>query len=100
MLDSNHETPEQGKLLGLHRGGIFQQAEPASSPNAGNNLNVDRWAQLAADGQVPLPLHLQSPTREAIITRVAQLRRSRLVEFIARAIAQDIWHSRDQQMER
>jgi hypothetical protein len=99
MLGSNHETPEQRGLLGPNQGEFFQPAEPASPPEAGDQSDVDRWARLVADGQVPLPLHLRPSKREAIVRKASQLRRLRLMEFISRAIAQDILQSRDQLME-
>jgi hypothetical protein len=69
--------------------------KPASLPDVRADFDVERWALLVADGQVPFPTDLESSVQEALVRRVSQRRRLRLLKFIARAIAQDICRLRD-----
>jgi hypothetical protein len=66
-----------------------------STAAAVKGFDVDRWARLIADGQATFPRQLTPSTRAALVRRVAQIRRSRLLNFIARAIAHDIHSSCD-----
>jgi hypothetical protein len=59
----------------------------------GDKLDVDRWARLIADGQVSFPAELSLLTQEVLAREVSQFRRQRLLRFIARAIAMDIYRS-------
>lgn len=52
--------------------------------------DLDHLAQLVADGRIPCPLHFEPPMKFAFFHRVAQLRRSRLMRIVARAIASDV----------
>lgn len=53
-------------------------------------FELERWAQLLADGGAPWPADLPPATAERLVARVNQLRRRRLVKLIANAIANDI----------
>jgi len=52
--------------------------------------NVDRWAPMIANGDLGFPPGLNPDFAEFLAEHVRQLRRKRLVQFIARVIAQDI----------
>lgn len=54
---------------------------------------LDRIARLVADGELPLPQDLATEDFDWLVKKVRKLRRRRLVRFIARAIAFDIWQS-------
>ena len=58
---------------------------------------IARWAEAVANGEAPFPSGLNDQDQERLVTYVQRRRRSRLVQFIARAIAQDILRSRGQQ---
>lgn len=77
-----------------HQDNNIQHTDVASKIRTGEHVDLERWAQLVADGQVPFPPHLESSAQEAILHRVAHLRRSRLLKFIARVIASDLLQSR------
>ena len=67
--------------------------EPASTVRR-RPIDIGRLAQRVADGQLPCPSNLDPAKQRALVLRVAQLRRFRLLRFIARAIANDIYQSR------
>jgi hypothetical protein len=90
-----HNEPAEQLRLPPNTNEFSKPAKPTSPANGVADFDVDRWARLVADGQVPLPTHLESSEQEALVRRVSQLRRLRLLKFIARAIAQDICRSRD-----
>jgi hypothetical protein len=94
MPGPNNEPAKQLRLQ-PNTNEFDKPAKPASPPSVGADFDVDRWAMLVTDGQVPFPTHLKSSAQEALMRRVSQLRRLRLLKFIARAIAQDICRSRD-----
>jgi hypothetical protein len=48
---------------------------------------VERWADMIADGRDEFPDRLPSPSRERLLAAVRERLRSRLVRHIARAIA-------------
>ena len=77
-----------------HRDRNVRRALANASERPAENFDIDRWAQLVADGQTSFPTELTSPQRETLMHRVARLRRTRLLNFIARAIAEDIFRSR------
>ncbi len=58
------------------------------------NFDADRWAQLIANGDAEFPDDLPTQVKADLIAKVSQLRRSRLLTYIARAIADDILRAR------
>lgn len=58
-----------------------------------NNFDIERWAPLVANGEVPFPKDLARDQRTLLLFEVNRLRRGRLVRYIARAIASDIERS-------
>ena len=57
---------------------------------------LNRWADLVANTEVAFPEGLTAVDRARLLEDVRRRRRSRLVQFIARAIAQDILRTRGQ----
>lgn len=53
-----------------------------------------RTVELVASGALPLPQHLPVEQRIALAREVQRRRRRRLVQFVARVIAQDIVNAR------
>ena len=51
---------------------------------------MERWAQLLADGEVEFPEALPAHQAEALVAEVRRLRRKSLIRFIARQIARHI----------
>lgn len=72
---------------------------PVSQPEASRSLDtaerLHRWALLIASGEAPLPAELAPAELSVVLAEVARLRRERLVRFVARAIAQDIYCERE-----
>ena len=71
-------------------------AEPPSSAAFVEELSTDqltRWADLIANGEVGFPANLPAGQLRELIAEVRQLRRNRLIDYIARAIALDIHRS-------
>jgi len=66
-------------------------------PAALTNEMLARWAEAVANGEAPFPSDLSNEDQERLLEHVRRRRRSRLVQFVARAIAQDILRSRGQQ---
>lgn len=58
------------------------------------DIDADRWAQLIANGDAGFPTDLPTEVKADLISKVSQLRRSRLLKYIARAIADDILRAR------
>jgi hypothetical protein len=56
---------------------------------------LDRLAVLVANGECSLPDSLSVEERNRLLARVADLRRERLIRYIAGAIASDIYRSRE-----
>ncbi len=64
-----------------------------SPPTSGSTLSpeqVQRWAELIADGRDAFPADLPPGDRGRLQAEVCRLRRDRLVRHIARAIALDL----------
>ena len=76
-----------------HQDYIVQHAVIERNESPGDKLDVDRWARLIADGQVSFPAELSLLTQEVLAREVSQFRRQRLLKFIARVIAMDIYRS-------
>jgi len=71
--------------------------EPPSSAPATEELSTDqltRWADLIANGEVGFPANLPAGQLRKLIAEVRQLRRDRLIHYIAHAIARDIHRER------
>jgi hypothetical protein len=51
---------------------------------------LQRWAELIADGREQFPTSLPPPDRDRLLAAVRRRRRDRLVQHIARAIALDL----------
>src|SRR4051812_40801406 len=70
-------------------------AKPAPQSASGPSGTVDRqtWAQLIADGEIPFPAGLGNDEEARLACDVAQRRRIRLINYIARIIALDIHRS-------
>jgi hypothetical protein len=100
MPGPNRRPARQRRSLPPDAGEISEAAESKSAANSVADIDVERWAPIVADGQAPFPQHITPPTRKALIQRVAQLRRQRLLKFIARVIALDIHLSCDLTQER
>jgi hypothetical protein len=98
MPDFNHDRVEQPEWL-RPNSDEHDKPSPSGSPDSANQLNLARLAQLVADGQAPLALPLEPSARSSLIRRVSQLRRERLLRFVARAIAYDIHQSRGDSQE-
>ena len=62
---------------------------PASAPSAPGLTDdqVNRWADLSADGRDAFPEGLPAPDHERLLAAVRERLRGRLVRLIARAIA-------------
>lgn len=74
-----------------------QGGGPRSAAN--NHLlpeELKRWAELVANAEVAFPDDLNASDRARLLDEVRSRRRSRLIHFIARAIAQDILRFRGQ----
>ena len=56
---------------------------------------LDRLAELVANGECSPPVSLSMEERNRLLARVADLRRERLIRYIAGAIASDIYRSRE-----
>lgn len=57
---------------------------------------LDQVANMVAQGEFPFPIGLAPDQVEQLAIEVRKRRRRRLVQFIARSIAQDIWRSHEQ----
>lgn len=70
--------------------------QPGSSAQAApySPEQFRRMVELVADGELPLPRHLPAEQRAALAREVQQRRRRRLVQFVARVIADDILNAR------
>lgn len=95
MFDSTREPIDRPKRPAALTDDSSKPTDNGTEGNAPPDLN--RLAQLIADGQIPIPARLHSATQQALVSRVADLRRSRFLRFIARAIAQDIHRLRHQE---
>jgi hypothetical protein len=84
---------------------IANPAAPAPpSPPAGEEARtgsrllsdeqLGRWAEIIAAGEEPLPQDLEPSQASALTHRVRQLRRQRLVGFIARQVALEVHRAR------
>lgn len=60
---------------------------------ATNPREISRLARLVAHGELPVPQHLNAEDLQQLVRDVQEHRRRRLVQFIARVIAQDIRES-------
>lgn len=72
-----------------------------SEPDKYNDLlstpeKLDQVARIVAQGEFPFPTGLTSDQAAQLATEVRKRRRRRLVKFIARSIAQEIWRSIEQ----
>src|SRR5690242_15647635 len=59
----------------------------------GGPVDRQRWAQLVADGEIPFPKGLDPAEEIELAQEVARRRRIRLLKFIARTIAVDIYRT-------
>lgn len=57
---------------------------------------LDRWADLVAAGESPFPSGLADQDERQLVELVRRRRRARLVQFIARVIAREIWRMHEQ----
>ncbi|MFV1965741.1 MAG: hypothetical protein ACC628_09990 [Pirellulaceae bacterium] len=80
--------------LGLGNDRVPLQApeveDPTNQCHADDPIQVAKLAELVANGKVPFPANLSSSETERLRETVAELRRHRLIKFIAQAIAKDI----------
>lgn len=60
------------------------------SPPTDQNQYLRRLASLIAVGDAPMPTDLEPSEESLVLAEVAQLRRDRLIQFLALAIARDI----------
>ena len=59
--------------------------------------DVNRWADMIANGQMGFPKDLPAQAEAELARAVGRLRRQRLLNFIAHAIAMDIHRDRETQ---
>ena len=78
-----------------HQDNTFQHTGVEKEKSPSEKRDLDRWAKLIAEGEVPFPTELSSLTQEMLAKKISQNRRHRLLRFIARAIAMDIHRSRE-----
>lgn len=57
---------------------------------------LDRVANLIAEGEFPFPTGLSPDQQVLLTTEVRKKRHQRLVKFIARSIARDLWQKIEQ----
>jgi len=69
--------------------------ESAAAPSGLTAEQLARWAELIAGGEAHFPGSLGRDQQRHLLELVRQRRRSRLVQFIARAIAQEIWRTHE-----
>jgi hypothetical protein len=79
-------TPEK---LTLH-------SDPESRQDPQHSEYLHRLATLIAGGGAPIPEDLKPEDRRSVLVEVARQRRVRLICYIARSIAEDIFFSREQ----
>jgi hypothetical protein len=77
--DNDHDRPQPG-------------VKPVT-PDVRTPEDLARWADAIAAGQVPFPCELDQKRARVLASEVGRRRRSRLTQFIARAIAQDIFRA-------
>jgi hypothetical protein len=63
---------------------------PSSPSSALTAEQVQRWAELIADGSAQFPADLAPPDRDRLLAEVSRRRRDRLIQHIARAVALDL----------
>jgi hypothetical protein len=63
----------------------LEAGEPRLTPE-----QIERWAELIADGSDAFPADLPPPDQDRLLSAVQRRRRDRLVLHIARAIAHDL----------
>ncbi|MBL9165608.1 MAG: hypothetical protein JNL18_22985 [Planctomycetaceae bacterium] len=62
---------------------------PTENPEA-----FERRAQMVARGELPFPGGVPDDDQRAIVSRVREIRKERLLEYVARVIAMDIHRER------
>ena len=89
MFDENHHKEADGK-----RSAANSDLAPTSvGTRPAERLDLDRLAQLVANGQVDLPLALSRPELAQLVDEVRERRRRSLLKYVARCIATDIERS-------
>jgi hypothetical protein len=68
------------------------RTSPASAAGSLADDQIDRWADLIADGRDAFPEGLPEPDHERLLAAVRRRLRDRLVRLIARAIAARLYH--------
>lgn len=91
-FQSRRVDPNSGDERSLEAGS--RESDTASQRPGG--LELTKYADLIASGEVRLPAGLTRSEEEGLLQAVQVRRRRRLVKFVARAIAQDILRSRGQ----
>jgi len=89
MTNQEHKTTGSQSEVGGQE--IFPK--PHAIPENGCYLPPEqftRWTELVANGEVAFPTGLDAGQRVRLVNEVRRRRRSRLVHYVARAIAQDI----------
>jgi hypothetical protein len=56
--------------------------------------SIQRQALLVANGEIPVPADLSANDLQTLVTNVQTIRRRRLLDYAARAIATDIYEAR------
>lgn len=67
-----------------------QEPQPTTPFRPAGEIDLDRWADLLARGECPFPQGLAPDAAGRLIRMLSERRRRGLLEYIARAIAQDI----------
>lgn len=86
---SRSANQRQERLADEHE----QTTESARRDHGLNGPNLEQIAQSVATGELPLPRNFTPEQLHRLVGLVRQLRRDRLVEYIARSIASDIRRS-------
>lgn len=80
-----------------HRSGDFNgpSSQEIDTPLTDPNQRLRRLASLVAIGDAPMPTELEPSELSLVLAEVARLRRDRLINFFALAIARDIHRERE-----
>ena len=74
---------------------IVQHALSEADEKPDERVDLSRWARLIANGHMSFPTELSPQAQEALARKVSTVRKQRLLNYIARAIAADILRSQE-----
>ena len=78
---------------------LSERVDPNGDPNqrlSSSNMDLAHLAELIANGEASFPTGLMKDEKQRLLQAVQDRRRRRLVQYIAGAIAQDIFRDRAQ----